>query len=671
MKFKSLASVLVFAGVLFSACEKKEDLGLPRITVEPVSIALSEGEDSKTVSITATRDWYISSKPDWVGLSIETGKASGKAQEVTVTVNSNPGYSRSGSVVFTIGLANAVLEVAQNGSQGEQHMGSGTLDDPFTVSGVIEYVQGLGADVTSDDQVFIKGKISRLGSETFATSGTFGNATFYISDDGSQNNEFYCYRLYYLGNVKYTSGDDVKVGDDVVICGKVVNYKGNTPETSQGSAFLYSLNGKTEGGYTGGGSAGSPSGSGTQADPYNVAAALDAVKNLSWTSNDSYQKVGPYYVKGKISRLGSETFATSGTFGNATFYISDDGDSSNEFYCYRIYYFGNKKYTSGDDVKVGDEVVICGELMNYRGNTPETVQNSAYLYSLNGNTGDGGSTDQPSNPSEPSGDGTLANPYNAAGVIKYIDSASYNEDAQVYVKGKISSVKYTFSTQYGTANFDISDDGTTSATQFTCYSVLYLENKKWVDGYSQVKVGDEVIIYGKVIFYSASSVYETSSQNAYIYSLNGKTVAETVDPGTQPGGGDGEFDNNVTWSLDESAYTQDAVVNGTSGVTVLKLGTSSKWGKATITLPSAASKLKFYAISWNNATVADLVFTVAGKEVARVTPVANSSLAGNPTYTLTVKDTDFYSIDLGSAVTSVTVETSGGYRAALFGIKSE
>ena len=48
-------------------------------------------------------------------------------------------------------------------------------------------------------------------------------------------------------------------------------------------------------------------------------------------------------------------------------------------------------------VKQGDEIIICGKLVNYKGNTPETVANQSYIYSLNGNTGGGGSTPTPGN----------------------------------------------------------------------------------------------------------------------------------------------------------------------------------------------------------------------------------------------------------------------------------
>ena len=55
-----------------------------------------------------------------------------------------------------------------------------------------------------------------------------------------------------------------------------------------------------------------------------------------------------------------------------------------------------------------------------------------------------------------------------------------------------------------------------------------MENKPWVDGNTQIKVGDEVIICGKVVNYKGNTP-ETSSKKAYIYSLNGKTKEEGGD----------------------------------------------------------------------------------------------------------------------------------------------
>ena len=276
--------------------------------------------------------------------------------------------------------------------------GSGTLADPYNPAGAINAVKDLtwtsNTEYQKTEKVYVKGKISRIASNgTFTQGGTYGNASFYISADGSEKDEFYVYRTLYFNGEKYTSGTDIKVGDEVIIYGALMNYRGNTPETVAGECQLYSLNGATSG--EGGGGGGTPSGdgSGTLADPYTPAGAINAVKDLTWTSNTEYQKTEKVYVKGKISRIASNgTFTQGGTYGNASFYISADGSEKDEFYVYRTLYFNGEKYTSGTDIKVGDEVIIYGALMNYRGNTPETVAGECQLYSLNGATsGEGGS----------------------------------------------------------------------------------------------------------------------------------------------------------------------------------------------------------------------------------------------------------------------------------------
>jgi hypothetical protein len=80
----------------------------------------------------------------------------------------------------------------------------------------------------------------------------------------------------------------------------------------------------------------------------------------------------------------------------------------NTFYVYAAKYLGNVDYSSGDVLKVGDEVVILGNITSYNG-TYETAQGKNYLYSLNGNTGGGGG-DTPTPPEgnvEKSLDGTV------------------------------------------------------------------------------------------------------------------------------------------------------------------------------------------------------------------------------------------------------------------------
>ena len=175
-------------------------------------------------------------------------------------------------------------------------------------------------------------------------------------------------------------------GGTVTLAGKYAFYQAKEQHEVV-EAQILSFEG--EGGGQGGDS--TPKGTGTLADPYNPAAAAAAVKDLTWTSNQDYQTTDVVYVKGKIASIANNgTFTGGGTYGNASFYISEDGSSEGTFYVFRTLYLGNKKYESGQtDIKVGDEVVICGKLMNYHGNTPETEAGSSYLYSLNGKT-DGG-----------------------------------------------------------------------------------------------------------------------------------------------------------------------------------------------------------------------------------------------------------------------------------------
>lgn len=269
--------------------------------------------------------------------------------------------------------------------------GSGTLNDPYNVAAITNLAASLSSSGKSED-VYFKGKVSSI-KENYSTQ--FGNATFYISDDGTTNGEFYIYRALYLGNKEYSAGAELlKEGDEVIMYGKVVNYQGNTPESSQKECFLYSLNGKTEGGAGGGGgSEATAKGSGTLEDPYNSVAAANEANKLE----DNRFSDNEVYIKGKIVSIREEF---TPTHGNSSFYISDDGTTNGQFYVYRTLYLGNQLYKEGELPKVGDEVVICGQLYKYVSNgnvTPETLQNKSYIYSMNGKTepsggGGGGST---------------------------------------------------------------------------------------------------------------------------------------------------------------------------------------------------------------------------------------------------------------------------------------
>ena len=262
--------------------------------------------------------------------------------------------------------------------------GTGTAADPFNSIAAINYCNTLEAGVESDKEVYIKGKVVSI-KEQFSTS--FGNGSFYIADDESSE-KFYIFRSLYLGNKKWTASDpELKEGDEVVVCAKVMNYMGNTPETVANKTYLVSLNGKTADGSGSGDITGTAKGDGSAANPFNSVAAQKYTAALeSGVVSDK-----EFYIKGKVQSI-KEQFSAS--YGNGSFYIADDANSA-QFYIFRIYYFGGEKWKEGDmTLKEGDEIVVCAKLINYMGNTPETNQGGK-LISVNGKTSAGGGEVKP------------------------------------------------------------------------------------------------------------------------------------------------------------------------------------------------------------------------------------------------------------------------------------
>lgn len=116
--------------------------------------------------------------------------------------------------------------------------GSGTQEDPFNVAAVTAFTKGMGADIQSAE-IYAKGIIVSVSD--IDTEGTYGNATYLISDqrDGSTGT-FQIYRGYGLNGQKFNAkgATIIKEGDEVIVYGKVVNYKGNTPQFAQGSTIV-------------------------------------------------------------------------------------------------------------------------------------------------------------------------------------------------------------------------------------------------------------------------------------------------------------------------------------------------------------------------------------------------------------------------------------------------
>lgn len=378
MKINKLffASLAILATLVGCNPDKEDVTVAPSLTLDKTEVELGKEGGSTTVTLTTNRDWTATPSAEWIAIEPESGSASDDAQSVTITVLPNTGNNRTGSVSFSIGLAKKSVSVSQLGEGGAVQEGEGTKESPYTVAKALEIVNALGADQQTETAIYVKGIICSMKDGNADAIKGYGNASYYISDDGTDAKEsrILIFQSFYLGNVKFTSEDQIKVGDEVVVYGKFTNYMGNTPETvGKGSSYIYSLNGEvSEGGNV---EIGDQKGSGTESDPFNPAAAIAKCIEVGQT-----ESAEEYYVKGIVSRI-AEINITQ--YKNAKFYISEDGSTNGEFYVYACSYLGGEAFVSEDQLKVGDEVVVKGKLINYYGNTPEMTKGCS-LVSING-----------------------------------------------------------------------------------------------------------------------------------------------------------------------------------------------------------------------------------------------------------------------------------------------
>mgnify|MGYP004703011929 CR=1 FL=1 len=115
-----------------------------------------------------------------------------------------------------------------------------TPETAYTVAKALELINaGEGLDAN----VYVKGQITNI--QEVDITDKFGNATYTISDDASAANALLIYRGYYYDKGKFTSKDQIKVGDVVVVYGKLVKFYEKF-EMNSGN-HIYSINGVVSG----------------------------------------------------------------------------------------------------------------------------------------------------------------------------------------------------------------------------------------------------------------------------------------------------------------------------------------------------------------------------------------------------------------------------------------
>ena len=244
----NVAATIEAANLLASGEETQEEVYIKGIVTD-ITENYDGGYGNATYSISddedATNTFLIYRSKYFNNTSYSSGQTINYGDTVVVcgrltNYNGTLETVQNGSYLVSINGVTGETGGGDEPTTGEPE-GDGTEANPFNAVAAYQYTAALGSSETAGP-VYIKGIVSKI-KENY--DGGYGNATYWISADGTfdsedSGNQFYIFRSKYLNNESYSSGDLLSVGDEVVVYGTVTNYYGNTPETVQNDSYLYS-----------------------------------------------------------------------------------------------------------------------------------------------------------------------------------------------------------------------------------------------------------------------------------------------------------------------------------------------------------------------------------------------------------------------------------------------
>lgn len=113
-------------------------------------------------------------------------------------------------------------------------------------------------------------------------------------------------------------------------------------------------------------------GDGTQANPLDITRALAYAKLNKKDPNT-------YYIQGVISQIDE----VSTQYGNARYYLSNDGSTTDQLQVFRGLYLNGDKFTDPSQISVGKKVLILGTLDFYEATSNPQVGRNSKIISIN------------------------------------------------------------------------------------------------------------------------------------------------------------------------------------------------------------------------------------------------------------------------------------------------
>ena len=647
MKLNRLFLTLAAIAATAVSCVKDELAQLDEVQVSQSYIALPTEGGSIDVTVTATDSWEITGIPEWLTVA----PASGVAGKTVVTFSAEATSTTNESVLKLLCSGKTqlltVLQMAEK------------IELPISTCAEV--------NAAEDGPTFkIKGTITAIENTTY------GN--MYVTDE---TGSVYIYGTLYEGAEKQFSKYGVEVGDIVVVEGPRGNYKG-TPQLVNATilAIEKSLI-KVE-----------------SVDPETAELPIEGgILTVTLTAKgDGVEVVIPEENKSWISVSGMNV---SGTSAVVSFNIAENagGDRSSEL-SFKTTKSG-KEYTAVTSFSQKGAIIEATaaeinaaadgdtqyRITGYVSKVANTQYGNLYIRDHSGEVFVYGTNDFASTGIEEGDIITVVGPktsHNGPRMknvtlenridVKDIDLASFKalaDDSETWyrISGTVAE-----STEPNT-KLDLETYGNLALTDGTNEVYVYGVVPGWggaskLFGTLGVKLGDKLtIVCHKASFTKDEYTLHQASKAFYV---SHETPADPEAPL-------GTYESNVKYTLGDYAYNDGvATVNGTENVATIKLGSSSKIGSATVTLPKGTTSVSFYAVAWKGKT-ATLQFSIGDTVIGTQAVVGNDGATGNAPYTLTVADTDKYSLTMAAleADTEVTVTTVEAVRVILFGIQAK
>lgn len=732
-----LGSFALTAMLFAQSCEDKNDgpTGAPSMELSTQTLDFEKDGGSQTIKLTATRDWNVTNVPDWIDVDPKSGNPA-ENKEVTVTVLENTGMDRSQEIKFTIGFDGKTLTVNQKGTGSASEMivyhndfdkekatktdtkwpfldsfegwknakGSGAGSETYAYNAVTvrsnstsgsSYSDYSGSDANnlffgSDAYFSVQG--IKLSSEVNYTL-SFG-AEKYNKDNGSlfKHDEFHVYisndakkwvELEYafpngdkegrwdLAKSNFTVPEGTSSLSIYIKADLASSYRLDDLDlsvaTSAGTVIDFSKGiDLGTGGSTGGGDTPAPTGN-------NIAAVCAAAAGSAADLKDVL-----------VTGVTTQSYVITDETGSVLVFVKAD-----------------------PKVKVGDKVNVAGTTGEHNGLIQITAPTTTVVSSNNTVTypaplefTEANLADTPKKVTYVSFTGNVKknnqyyNIYIGSVTDKDLSLSYYTGDMDEFVDCDIK-VKGWYvggGTHYQIVatevekvettgpKFSVSTTALTAKAGDTSASFDVKGNVTWT-----VSSDNAAYTVSPASGDGAGTVTVKFAANETENDVTVKlTVSTTADVATKSytvtlthkgksAAGAEDFSSSVKWTPGTNAYSEKATINDVKDVPVLKLGTSKKAGSATLKIPAGTTKVSFYGVAWkgNNATIKA---SVGETQVATQKLVANIGATSNSPYTLTVEDTDKYTITLPAkleADTDVTVTTTTNARAILFAIKAE